>query len=161
MRTAWLAAGLAAALMAQSALSLWDPSQGRVVDPFLIVVVFCGLAWGETWGMLGGVAAGWIQDVHFGGTILGLTALSRLIVGYMVGAAGSRLLLTSSGARFLVLFAAAVADAGIFQGLASAFDVAQAPLSWVALMVRSASNAFIGTVILAAVDRRARRELRR
>jgi rod shape-determining protein MreD len=161
LKTAWLAAGLATALIAQSALSLWDPSLGRVVDPFLIVVVFCGLAWGETWGLLGGAAAGWIQDVHFGGTILGLTALSRLILGYTVGAAGSRLLLTSPGARLLVLFAATVADAWIFEGLASAFDVAQAPLSGVALTVRGASNALLGTMILAAVDRRARRELRR
>ena len=54
--------------------------------------------------------------------------------------------------------------AGVFEGLdvcGAAFDVAQAPLSGVALTVRGASNAFLGTVILAAVDRRARRELRR
>ncbi len=41
------------------------PPQARLFDPFLIVVVYCGLAFGESYGMFGGTLAGWIQDVYF------------------------------------------------------------------------------------------------
>ena len=59
--------------------------QARVFDPFLLVVVYCGLTGGEVHGMLAGAAAGWVQDVHFGGRILGLSGLSKLLVGFGVG----------------------------------------------------------------------------
>ena len=34
--------------------------------------------------VLAGVAAGWVQDLLFGGPILGLSALSKLLVGFVV-----------------------------------------------------------------------------
>lgn len=161
MRLAWLAASLVAALMLQSGLGLLAPGQARTVDFLLLVVVYCALRQGETTGMLVGAAAGWIQDVHFGGSVLGLSALTRLLVGYAVGAAGARLFLVSSGARILVLFAATVADAWIFAGLVGVFGLPLEPLSAAALTVRGAANAFLGAVGFAAVDLRSSREVGR
>ena len=53
------------------------PAEARFLDPFLLVVVYCALVGGETHGMLAGAAAGWVQDVHFGGSVLGLSALAE------------------------------------------------------------------------------------
>ena len=90
MRVVWVGLALVAALVLQSGLGLVAPEDGRIFDPFLLVVVFSGLALGEVGGALVGTGAGWIQDIHFGGSVLGLSGLTRLLVGFAVGAAGSR-----------------------------------------------------------------------
>ncbi len=74
--------------------------------------------------MLAGAAAGWVQDVHFGGPCLGLSALAKLVVGFTVGLAAGHFLLAGPGPRALVLLVATLADALIFHWLASVFDVA-------------------------------------
>ena len=79
MRAFVLIATLSAALLLQSALTQVAPAQARLFDPFLIVVVYFGLAFGESYGMFAGMLAGWIQDVFFGGTVAGLTALSKIL----------------------------------------------------------------------------------
>ena len=90
MRAFWTALALLAAFLLQSGLTRAVPFFAKVFDPFLLVLVYCGLAYGEIYGMLVGLAAGWIQDVQFGGRIIGLSGLAKLLVGFVVGAAGSR-----------------------------------------------------------------------
>ena len=115
MRAFWTVAALVAALAVQSGLSLIVPAWARVFDPFLLVVVYCGLKGGETHGMLAGVVAGWLQDVHFGGRVLGLAGLTKTLVGFGVGLAGTRFQLTEPGARLLVRVLAVVLDALILR----------------------------------------------
>ena len=50
-----------------------------MLDPFILVLVYFGLRGGEVNAMLLGAAAGWIQDIQFGGEVTGLAALSKLI----------------------------------------------------------------------------------
>ena len=99
-------------------------------DPFLLVVVYCGLTGGETHGMLAGAAAGWVQDVHFGGRVLGLSGLTKVLVGFGVGV-GSHALppRRSRRPRLLVLMVADVVDALLFGQLAAVFDVQAYELS--------------------------------
>ena len=99
------------ALLVQSSLSRLLPTEAPLLDPFLLVVVYCALVGGETHGMLAGAAAGWVQDVHFGGTVLGFAPLSKIVVGFGVGLAASRFMLTGPGPRTLTLLVAALADA--------------------------------------------------
>ena len=150
----WTAAALVAALAVQSGLSLIAPAWARVFDPFLLVVVYCGLKGGETHGMLAGVVAGWMQDVHFGGRVLGLAGLTKTLVGFGVGLAGTRFQLTEAGARLLVLLLAVLIDAAIMRQLAAAFDVASGTLTLPALALRAAINAGIGMPLFALVERR-------
>jgi rod shape-determining protein MreD len=150
----WTALAIVAALAAQTALSRIVPVQARVLDPFLLVVVYYALKGGETHGMLAGAAAGWVQDVHFGGRILGLSGLSKTLVGFGVGLAGTRFQLTEPAARVLVLSLAALVDALIVRQLAVAFDVTTGVLSLPALAVRAVVNAAIGVVLFALVERR-------
>jgi hypothetical protein len=147
VRAVWTAAALLAALLAQSALSRIAPGQARILDPFLLVVVYCGLAGGETHGMLAGLAAGWVQDVQFGG-------LTKVVVGFGVGAASSRFLLSGPAARVLVLFVAALTDTLLFERLAAAFEIAVHPLSPLAILARAMLNALLGGPLYELLDRR-------
>jgi rod shape-determining protein MreD len=156
MKAVWTAAALLLALLLQSALSRIAPAQARILDPFLLVVVYCGLTGGETHGMLAGLAAGWIQDVHFGGAVVGLSGLTKVVVGFGVGAAASRFLLSGPAARVLVLFAAALADTLLFERLAAAFEIAVQPLSPLAVVARAALNAVVGGPLYELLERRPR-----
>jgi hypothetical protein len=88
----WTAVAIVGALLVETGLSYLVTEPGRYLDPFLLVVVYCALTRGEAHGMLAGMAAGWVQDVHFGGQVAGLSALSKLLVGFAVGAASSHLI---------------------------------------------------------------------
>ena len=155
----WTAVAIVGALLVETGLSYLVAEPGRYVDPFLLVVVYCALTGGETHGMLAGMAAGWVQDVHFGGEVLGLSALSKLLVGFAVGAAGSHLLITSTSARALVLLLATVADAILVLWLASVFTIGVPPMSPVTLASRASLTAVVGGVLFALIDRRLQRTL--
>ncbi len=158
----WLATALALALafVIQSALTLILPGPGRLLDPFLVVVVYCGLTGGETHGMLAGAAAGWIQDTQFGGTVNGLSALTKLLVGFVVGVAATRFLMAATSARLLVLFAATLVDALVFERLALVFEVGASDVSLRLLFARAIANAILGVLAFQAFEMRMRREVR-
>jgi rod shape-determining protein MreD len=158
MKVFWTVLAILAALLLQSALSRLIPTYAPVLDPFLLVLVYCGLTGGETHGMLAGGAAGWVQDIQFGGNILGLSGLTKVLLGFAVGLAGSRFLLAGPGARFLVVLVAALADALLLAWLAGVFDVRTQHLSPTSLATRAAINAAVGVVLFEVVDRRLRRE---
>jgi rod shape-determining protein MreD len=160
VRTFWTALALVAAFLVQSGLTRVAPFFARIFDPFLLVLVYCGLAYGEVYGMLVGVAAGWIQDVQFGGRIMGLSGLSKVLVGFAVGAAGSRFQLSEPGPRGLVLAAAAILDTLIFSGLAAAFDVPTARVSLGEGVGRGLACACLGVVLYELVERRLMRTKR-
>jgi rod shape-determining protein MreD len=154
MKVLWTAVALASALVVQSALGQLAPVQASLFDPFLLVLVYCALTRGETFGMLAGGAAGWIQDIQFGGTVLGLSGLTRVLLGFGVGLAGSRFLLTSAGARTLVLLATTLADGLLLRSLAALFDVKTLGLSPPGMLARASVNAVLGVLIYAVLDRR-------
>jgi len=158
VRVFWTGLAIVVALLVQSSLSRVLPAEARVLDPFLLVVVYCALVRGEFHGMLAGAAAGWVQDVHFGGTVLGFSPLSKIVVGFSVGAASSRIMLAGPGPRTLTLLVAVIADSLIYTWLASVFDVKVAVLSPLALASRATVNAAVGVALFELVDRRLRRE---
>jgi rod shape-determining protein MreD len=149
----WTAVALLVAFLFQSALTHVVPRQARMVDLFVLVLVYCGLVGGETHAMLAGAAGGWVQDVQFGGGVVGLSGLTKVLVGFGVGLSGTRFHLTEPGARVLVLFAATLADALVFERLASAFDVRIETLSLGGLLTRATLNAALGGVVFFYVDR--------
>jgi rod shape-determining protein MreD len=158
MKVFWTLLAIGAASLAQSALSLIWPAEARVFDPFLLVMVYCGLTYGETQGMLAGAAAGWIQDIYFGGRVAGLSALTKIIVGFVVGLAATRFLLVGPAAQILVVFTATIADAVITHSLASVFSIPTDELSVWGLTLRAGVNAVAGVLLFTFVDRRLRGE---
>lgn len=140
----------------QSALTQLVPAQARLFDPFLIVIVYCGLVSGETHGMLAGAVGGWIQDAYFGGAVVGISGLSKLLVGFGVGVAGARLLVSGPAQRLLILFAAALTDALLFERLTAVFELPVLELSFVGMLGRATVNAIAGAGIYELVERRAK-----
>ncbi len=151
--------GLVAALALQTALTLVLPRASRLFDPFLLVVVYCGLVFGETHGMLAGAVAGWIQDLQFGGAVTGLQALTKILVGFVVGAAATRFLIAAATTRFLAVFAATLLDALVFERFANVFDVPTTGVSAGWLFARGALNALIGSLLFRVIDARSQREV--
>jgi len=149
----WTALALLVAFLFQSALTHIVPRQARMVDLFVLVLVYCGLVGGETHAMLAGAAGGWMQDVQFGGGVVGLSGLTKVLVGFGVGLSGTRFHLTEPGARVLVLFAATLVDALVFERLALAFDVRIETLSLAGLLTRAVMNAALGGLVFFYVDR--------
>ena len=145
---------LALALMIQAGLSLIGPTLAHAFDPFLVIMVFFALRYGDTTGMLVGAGAGWVQDFHFAGPVLGLSALSKLVVGFCVGLVGSRLLLTGGWERLLVILGAGFMDALLFERLVSFFDLPAEPISIGLLLGRAALTAILGASVFALVDRK-------
>lgn len=154
MKAFWTVLAILAALLVQSALTRMLPTYARIFDPFLLVLVYCGLTGGEIHGMLAGAAAGWVQDIHFGGSVLGLSGLTKVLVGFAVGLAGARFQLSEPGPRLLVLLAAALLDALIFSGLAAAFDVPTHHLPPAQMAARAMTCAVLGVLAFELIERR-------
>jgi rod shape-determining protein MreD len=159
MKVVWTMLAVLAAVLLQSGLGVVAPGYGRVIDPFLLAVVYCGLVGGEAHGMLAGLLAGWTQDVEFGGSILGFSALAKMLIGFAVGAAGSKLLITGVGARTLVILVASFADAALVQWLAAVFAVEVTPIGALMTVWRATVSAAIGVLVFELIDRRFRRDL--
>jgi rod shape-determining protein MreD len=156
VRVFWTAVALLAALLLQTALTQIAPGHARILDPFLIVLVYCGLTGGEMYGILAGAAAGWIQDIHFGGSVLGLAGLTKILVGFAVGFASMRFHLVEAGPRAVVLFVATAADALIYTQLASVFDVASYEITPAGILGRALVNAVVGVAAYEILERRGR-----
>jgi rod shape-determining protein MreD len=146
-------------VLVETSLGYLVPGPGRLFDPFLLVVVYAALVGGEARGMLTGMAAGWVQDVLFGGRVLGLVALSKLLVGYLLGLAGGRLLITGTSARALAVLLATLADGLLVPWLASVFTLELTPLGPLGLLGRASVNATVAAALFALVERQARRSL--
>jgi rod shape-determining protein MreD len=159
-RAFWTALAVAGAVLVETALGYLVPMPGRYLDPFLLVATYCALAGGEMHGMLAGALAGWVQDALFGGRVLGLSALSKLLVGFAVGLGAGRFLIAGVPARTLVVLLATAADALLVQWLASVFSVETAGLTPLALASRASLNALVGGLLFALVDRQRERSAR-
>jgi rod shape-determining protein MreD len=159
MKALFTALAIVVALLLETALSRLVPGGARVFDPFLVVMVYCALIGGEAHGMLAGMAAGWVQDVQFGGPVLGLSAFAKILVGYAAGVAAGHFLIVGPAARALVLLLATLADALVFQWLASVFDLRVLDLSPITLASRASMNAVVGAFLFEVLDRRVSRRL--
>jgi rod shape-determining protein MreD len=160
VKIVWTGLAIVVALLLQTALGRILPSEARILDPFLLILVYCALTGGETHGMLAGAVGGWVQDVHFGGTVVGLSGLAKLLVGFGVGAAAARFLFSGPLPRLLVLVSATLVDALLFSRLAGVFDIVIEDLSPRALLARAVGNGLVGLFLFEVVDRRLRRDRR-
>lgn len=156
MKVFWTGLAILGAFLLQSALGWLLPSYARFVDPFLVVVVSCALAGGETHGMLAGAAAGWVQDALFGGRILGLSGLSKVLVAFLVGVAGARFQLGEAGPRALVLALSTLLDAFLLSSLASVFNVTLNPVPFWGHLLRASANAALGLLAFRGLESRGR-----
>jgi rod shape-determining protein MreD len=106
----FLAALTVALLVHLVGVRLW-PAFPRVVDVFLVVVVLHALDGESLPGMLGGLAAGLVNDALSGG-LYGLYGFADTLVGYGTARIAQRLVIQrSAGVLGIVAFAAAAQQA--------------------------------------------------
>ncbi len=154
MSALWTGAALLAALLVQTGVSRLWPDAASAFDPFLLVVVYAGLARGETHAMFAGTAAGWIQDVQFGGPVAGFSALAKLIVGFAVGFAAPRIELVGALPRALLVIFASLLDGLLFELLAALLGAPVNEVSLARLASRALLNALVGVPLYQALERR-------
>ncbi len=154
MSGVWTAAGLLVALMLQAGLGRLWPDAAGAFDPFLLVVLYAGLLRGETQAMLTGVAAGWMQDVLFGGPVAGFSALAKLLVGFGVGLAAANYQLASAAQHLALVVLATLLDVLLFEALASLLGAPVNEISLQRLALRAAVNAAVGVPLFQVLDRR-------
>ena len=122
------------------------------IDLPLVVVVFAALSRGPMVGLWTGTVAGFAQDVLSGG-IVGVSGLTKSLVGVAVGGLGSQLLLAGVWHESLVLAAATVVHAGCFVAVYALVPVAGPTASWTAVGVQAAANVAAGAVAAGLVRR--------
>ncbi len=158
MTVLWAGMLIAAALLFQSGLSLLVPAHAALLDPFLIITVFVCLTRGETPGMLVGAAAAWAQDLAFGGPVLGLLGLARVLMAFAVGQVGRRFLISNFPAQFATLFVAALLDMWLLGRFAAVFEVPLRDLPALTLAERATLNAIVGAAAFQLIEWRRKRE---
>lgn len=151
MKTVRVALAIVAVLFIQTTLS---PLLGRaaiVVDLGLVVVIFIGLTMGPSAGLLTGSVTGLAQDA-LGSGIVGISGLSKTVVGFAAGVFGMMFVVTRAVPRFVVFFLASLADAAIFIGLHGALDARVAPPAYASIVARALFNAAVGVTVFLAIE---------
>ena len=119
----------------------------------LVIVIYYGIAKGPTGALLAGAGAGLVQDA-LEGTLLGVSALSKSLVGYLVGMVGLRFALAPITSRVLVLAAATVLTRSIELGTLAIMGRRLAYSPYPTLLVTVLGNCLAGAMIFAALPSR-------
>lgn len=125
---------------------------GVTPDLPLIVVVLLALRRGSEFGCVAGFAAGLLQDAA-GGGLLGVQALTKAVIGFAIGAAGSRLSVTQPLVQVPGLVILTVAEGLGRFALLTLFRY-QAPFGELMLYVvlpQALYNGFLGAALVAAL----------
>jgi len=126
---------------------------GVTPDLPLIVVVLLALRRGPEFGCVAGFVAGLLQDAA-GGGLLGVQALTKALIGFAIGAAGSRLAVTQPLVQVPGLVLLTVAEALVRFALLKLFRF-PAPLgellAWVVLP-QALYNGFLGALLVLALS---------
>lgn len=145
MRTFAPTAAIVVALTLQSTIAGALVGGSASPDLVLIVVVYIALTRGRVAGLVAGTAAGLVQDALSSG-IVGIGGLSKTIVAYLAGMAGTQFIVTAPFPRFVVFVAATLLHAALFMGLYVLLDLRQFPSPVPAVLAQSLGNGFIGVV---------------
>ncbi|MBI4277628.1 MAG: rod shape-determining protein MreD [Armatimonadetes bacterium] len=89
---------------------------GAVLDPLLLLVLAAGVYRGPEAGAVLGLCAGFLQDL-MGGLSLGIFALARLVVGFLVGVVSTSLYLEAALVPLAVAFAGTWAQQAMWAGV--------------------------------------------
>ena len=124
---------------------LW-PRLTMFFDLPLVVVIYYGITKGPTGALLAGTGAGLMQDA-LEGTLLGVSALSKALVGYLVGMVGLRFALAPVTSRVLVLAAATVLTRSIELGTLAIMGRRLAYSPYPTLLVTICGNCLVGAMV--------------
>ena len=133
--------------IAQIILTGLTPSAVRFFDLPLILVIYYALTKGPTGALLAGTLAGLLQDA-LGATLLGPSALSKALIGYLVGVFGRRFSPTSLLARILIIAAATVLASTMEVGTLAIMGRNLAYSTYPHLLERMLGNSLAGALVM-------------
>lgn len=145
MKIAVGTAAIVAALALQTTLSGAVFSGPASPDLVLIVVVYIALTGGRVAGLVAGSAAGLIQDALSSG-IIGIGGLTKTLVAFLAGAAGTQFIVTAPFPRFVVFALATILHALVFMGLYTLLDLRHFPSPYAAVLGQALGNGFVGVI---------------
>ncbi len=139
------------ALVAQTTIA-WSMGTARVnLDLPLVAVVFAALAGGPMAGFLSGAVAGCAQDWLSGG-IVGVSGLSKSLVGLAVGGLTVHFLLTGIPFQGLVIAIATVVHVWGFVAIYALMPQAGPSSAWDVILTQTLANVSVGVLAVAAVQ---------
>ncbi len=168
MRVAAALIAIVVALAIQTTLTGFSYDGTAAVDLVVVLSIYIALTSGAGAGLLAASLAGLLQDSLSSG-ILGIGALAKTIVAYLVGVAGTQFIMNGLLQRFLTFFLGTIAHAVIFMGLYALLDLRQFPEPVPGVLTQALGNGFVGVIGFQIAEwlpgflarRRASRPLRR
>ena len=145
MRVVWVVAGAMVALALQTTLARFVVRGEVFVDLVLVVVIYAALAMGPVTGLITGTFAGLVQDVLSTG-IVGIGGLSKTLVGFLAGVAGTRFIVAQAPSRFVVFFTGTLLHAAVSIGLYEGLGLRDFPAPYAAVIQQALGNSLIGVV---------------
>ena len=152
MKTPIVIAALAVALLLQSTIAGMSFTAGSRVNLVLVAVIYVALAYGAVTGMLGGCAAGLVQDAIAGG-IVGVGGLSKTLVGFFVGVLGAQFIVSTPVPRFLMFFGASLVHELCFQALYALVEAHGIRLQLSGALIQALVNGAVGITAFMLVER--------
>lgn len=151
----WLSAigALAACLAVQVLLGRLAPASQHYADFLALPMAWYGLRGAQRSAMLAGCAGGLLQDAWFAPGLVGASGFSKTLLGWTLGALGSRFDLNAFWARSIAGGALPIAESLVESGLRRLFDQAIVPWAAGDLAVRAAVGGLLVPVVFAILDR--------
>ena len=150
MKVVWVGLGLGVALALQTTLAPMVAGAEVPVDLVLVVVIAVAVARGPLAGLWAGTVGGLVQDTLSGG-VVGVGALAKTLVGYLVGQFGLQFLVTRSWHQVLTYFLASLVHSGVFVGIYRLLPSDAVTISYLDILNQAAVNAAVGLALALTV----------
>jgi len=122
-----------------------------VFDFVLVGIVFAGLQWGTTAGLIAGTMGGLLQDL-LSGEIVGVSGLAKTIVGYGAGLIGTQFVLTRPHGRSIIVAGASIVHRLVMIGLLGLIEQDWPGVSWRAMLWETGLNTLAGFLLFQATS---------
>lgn len=150
MKATTVGLAIALALALQTTLARLVLGEGQI-DLVLVVVVYVALSGGAVAGLWTGTVGGLAQDTLSGG-IVGVSGLTKTLVGFLVGVIGSQFIVAPLGHRFVIYVAATALHAACFLGLYATLGFGTGPASFAGVIGQALANALVGVGVTVAIQ---------
>lgn len=150
MKTTHICIAVVVALLAQTTIVSVLAGAGAPVDLVFVVVVFTALSRGPVVGLWTGTFAGLLQDALSGG-IIGVSGLTKTVVGVLVGVAGSQFIVGTIWHRLVILLTASVVHAFCYIGIYALISPGEPVATLGMVGVQALANALAGVLAEAGV----------
>ncbi|MFO7301956.1 MAG: rod shape-determining protein MreD [Acidobacteriota bacterium] len=137
-------------VLLQVALARFTVGGTWVFDLVLVAVVFAGLQWGPTAGMIGGTLGGLLQDL-LSGTIAGVSGLAKTLVGFVAGLIGTQFVLTRAHGRSIIVAGCSIVHRVLMLALTGLIEQHWPGTTWGAMLAETIVNTAAGFVLFQLV----------